>query len=354
MTLSKRIILAIETSCDETAVALLSEDGEVVHHCLYSQEIHAAWGGVVPEAAARAHAERLPSQLRHVLREARCDITQLGWIAATAGPGLMGGLMVGVMMAKAMAMALGVPFVAVNHLEGHLLSARIENMCPFPYGMLLVSGGHTELWLVEDVGVYRHWGRSLDDAAGEAFDKTARLLGLGYPGGALLEQWAARGRASDALPRPRIREDDCDFSFSGLKTAVAQLVAREKKNGTLSDQRKCDIAAAVQESICDVIENRCRRAMKKLCDGTGRVFAAAGGVAANKMLRQRLQAAATDYGLSFVAPPNHLCTDNAIMIGWVVREYLKAGLALPSDLTQEPHPRLAIITNRREVSGVEK
>lgn len=346
MTLSKPLILAIETSCDETAVALLSEDGEVVHHCLYSQEIHAAWGGVVPEAAARAHAERLPSQLRHVLREARCDITQLGWIAATTGPGLMGGLMVGVMMAKAMAMALRVPFVAVNHLEAHLLSARIEQSCPCPYGMLLVSGGHTELWLVEDVGVYRHWGRSLDDAAGEAFDKTARLLGLGYPGGALLEQWAARGCASavDALPRPRIDKNDCDFSFSGLKTAVAQLVAREEKNGTLSDQRKCDIAAAVQEAICDVIVNRCRRAMTKLCDGERRVFAAAGGVAANKMLRQRLQAAASDEGLSFVAPAPHLCTDNAIMIGWVAREYLQAGVALPSDLQQEPNPRWRIAT----------
>jgi N6-L-threonylcarbamoyladenine synthase len=333
-------ILGIESSCDETAAALLDPDGRVLAEAVLSQETdHAPYGGVVPEIAARAHLAHLPGLVGSVLDRAGVPIGELGGIAASAGPGLIGGLIVGSQFAKGLAIARGLPYVAVNHLEAHALTARlpglVEGGAPFPYLLLLVSGGHCQLVAVEAVGRYRRLGGTVDDAAGEAFDKVAKLLGLGWPGGPALERLALSGDPRRyTLPRPMLGRPGCDFSFSGLKTAVAQIVAR-LPHGALPAQVAADIAAGFQAAVTDVLADRASHAMATL-RGNASLLVVAGGVAANQAVRAALQRAAAAYGFRLVAPPIRLCTDNAVMVAWAGLERLRLGLTDKIDFAPRP------------------
>jgi N6-L-threonylcarbamoyladenine synthase len=331
------VVLAVETSCDETAAAVVAGSGAVLAEAVLSQQDHAAFGGVVPEIAARAHLHHLPGMVAQVLDQAGMTAGALTAIAATTGPGLIGGLIVGSGLAKGMAVALGKPFVAVNHLEAHALTARLPGVtpggAPFPYLLLLVSGGHCQLVLVEGVGRYTRLGGTIDDAVGEAFDKVAKMLGLGWPGGPALERLAAEGRPVHALPRPLLGRPGCDFSFSGLKTAVAQVLARHQ--GALPRQDAADIAASFQAAVVDVLTDRVGRAiaMAPQC----RLLVVAGGVAANGPIRAALAALADAHGLAMAAPPLRLCGDNAVMVGWAAIERLRLGAA--DGLEAPPRPR---------------
>lgn len=331
-------ILGIETSCDETAAAVVrrhgeDQPGEILSNVVFSQiEAHAPFGGVVPEIAARAHVEHLDGLIARALKGADIDWDDLDGIAATAGPGLIGGVIVGLMTAKGIAAARDLPFLAVNHLEGHALTARLTDALPFPYLLLLVSGGHSQLLVVEGVGQYRRLGTTIDDAVGEAFDKVAKMLGLGYPGGPAVERAASEGDATRfALPRPMLGRPGCDFSFSGLKTAVRQTIEAHATDGpeSLSDKDKADIAASFQLAVADVLAERCENAMARANDlipPTRRRLVVAGGVAANLTLRGRLTVSARTYGYEFVVPPLKLCTDNGAMIAWAGAERLALGL----------------------------
>ena len=326
-------VLGIETSCDETACAVvqLADDPSrrILSHSLFSQlREHAPYGGVVPEIASRAHIEHLDGLIAECLRNAGLGLRDLDAIAATAGPGLIGGVMVGLTTAKTLSYATGRPLVAVNHLEGHALSVRLSDDVPFPYLLLLVSGGHCQFLAVEGVGEYRRLGTTIDDAAGEAFDKTAKLLGLGYPGGPAIERLARQGDASRFdLPRPLWRKPGCDFSFSGLKTAVR--LALESCGPAPTEQDRADLAASFQATVMAVILDRARHAIAMFADrhgSSGRHFVVAGGVAANAALREDLVALAQQHDMAFTAPPMNLCTDNGAMIAWAGLERLRLGL----------------------------
>ncbi|HWD59831.1 MAG TPA: tRNA (adenosine(37)-N6)-threonylcarbamoyltransferase complex transferase subunit TsaD [Stellaceae bacterium] len=333
-------ILGIETSCDETAVAVVSDDAgrpAIRANLVYSQmEEHAPYGGVVPEIAARAHLDRLDRVIREALAAAALDVADLDGVAAASGPGLIGGLIVGTMAAKGIAWARQKPFAAINHLEAHALTARLSDGVAFPYLLLLVSGGHSQLLICEGVGRYWQLGTTLDDAAGEAFDKSAKLLGLPYPGGPAL---AAVARGGDPrrfpLPRPLQGRSGCDFSFSGLKTAVRDRVARLDSRDAAAT---ADLAAAVELAICEHLADRTARAVRRFRDRypDGTSLVAAGGVAANARLRDRLAGLAAEAGLDFVAPPPALCTDNGAMIAWAGVERLRLGLADPLDAPVHP------------------
>ena len=333
------IVLGIETSCDETAVAVVGDPrGPHVHANLIRSQFdeHLPYGGVVPEIAARAHLDHLEGLVSRALAEAAIGIDRLDGIAAAAGPGLIGGLIVGSMVAKGLAWAARKPFIAINHLEAHALAARLSPGVEFPYLLLLVSGGHTQLLVCRGIGSYRQLGTSRDDAAGEAFDKTAKLLGLGYPGGPALER-AARGGDPGrfALPRPLKGRSGCDFSFSGLKTAVRQIVAAQ---GPFGAAAIADLAASIEQAICDTLIDRTANAVAwfRRHYPTGSTLVAAGGVAANRLLRTRLAALAEAAGLAFVAPPVALCTDNAAMIAWAGLERLRLGLVDGFDAPVRP------------------
>ncbi len=362
------IVLGIETSCDETAAALVERradgSGRILSDIVLSQtDAHAIFGGVVPEIAARAHVETLDGVIAAALREARLDFAGIDAVAATAGPGLIGGVIVGLTTAKAIALAAGKPLAAVNHLEGHALTARLTDGLAFPYLLLLVSGGHTQFVAVEGVGRYRRLGSTIDDAMGEAFDKAAKLLGLPYPGGPAVEEAAKSGNAKRfALPRPLIGKPGADFSFSGLKNALrltAEAIA------PLSDQDVADLAASFQATVVAVVRDRATHAMAMFtalagaehsqqapplpergravplgeatpnleAQGGGRppsqqpALVIAGGVAANQALRAALADTATRHGFRLVAPPMRLCSDNAVMIAWAGAERLALGLA---------------------------
>jgi N6-L-threonylcarbamoyladenine synthase len=333
-------VLGIESSCDETAVAILSAAGEVLAARVLSQLAdHAPYGGVVPEIAARAHLATLPAMVADALAAAGLGWRDLGGIAATAGPGLIGGLLVGTGYAKGAAIGAGIPYLAINHMAAHALTARLPGLSAappaFPYLALLLSGGHSQCVLVAGADEFRILGETLDDAVGEAFDKVAKLLGLPYPGGPAVERLAAGGKADAfALPRPLLHRPGCDFSFSGLKTAVAQLVAAQPP-GPLTQTFAADLAASFQEAVGDVLADRVKHALALVPEISGVV--AAGGVAANAALRARLTAAATAAGKPFFAPPLALCGDNAVMIAWAAIERRRAGLA--SDLAAPCRPR---------------
>jgi N6-L-threonylcarbamoyladenine synthase len=333
-------ILGIETSCDETAVAVVGDHPRplIRANLIHSQLAeHAPYGGVVPEIAARAHLDHIEGLIGRALAEAETRIDQLDGVAAAAGPGLIGGLIVGSMAAKGIAWAAQKPFLGVNHLEAHALAARLSHDVEFPYLLLLVSGGHTQLLVCIGVGRYRQLGASRDDAAGEAFDKTAKLLGLGYPGGPAIEQAARDGDPGRfALPRPLKGREGCDFSFSGLKTAVRQLIADA---GLLGPRQTADLAAAIELAICDTLVDRTKNALAAFRRHypAGKSLVAAGGVAANLRLRDRLAALAAAAGLDFVAPPVGLCTDNGAMIAWAGLERLRLGLV--DGLDAAVHPR---------------
>jgi N6-L-threonylcarbamoyladenine synthase len=335
-------VLGLESSCDETAAAVLAGDGAVLAEAVLSQERdHAPFGGVVPEIAARAHLDHLPRLAQRVVARAGLEFRGLAGVAATAGPGLIGGLVVGASFGKGVAIAHGLPFVAVNHLEAHALTARLPGLLPtgpaaFPYLLLLLSGGHCQCVAVEGLGRYRRLGTTLDDAVGEAFDKAAKLLGLPWPGGPALERLAAGavepGRFP--LPRPLLGRPGCDFSFSGLKTAVAQAVARLPKPPPERD--RADLARAFQDAVAAVLADRAARALAMMPPGTT-ALVAAGGVAANAAVRAALAEVAAAGGVPLVAPPARLCTDNAVMVAWAGIERLRAGLADPLD--HAPRPR---------------
>jgi N6-L-threonylcarbamoyladenine synthase len=334
-------ILGIESSCDETAAAVLDAEGHVLAEAVLSQEReHAPFGGVVPEIAARAHLAHLPVIVRDVVTRAGVDFSSLGGVAASAGPGLIGGLIVGSQFAKGIAIAHGLPYVAVNHLEAHALTARLPGLidggAPFPYLLLLISGGHCQCVAVEAIGHYRLLGRTVDDAAGEAFDKVAKLLGLGWPGGPALERLAASGDPGRfAFPRPMLGRDGCDFSFSGLKTSVAQAVAKLAP-GALPVDVAADVAAGFQQAVTDVLADRASHAMQMM-RGQASLLVVAGGVAANQAVRAGLERAAAAHGFRLAAPPVRLCTDNAVMVAWAALERLRLGLT--DGIEFAPRPR---------------
>ena len=333
-----RPVLGIETSCDETAAAVLDENGKVLAEAVLSQEReHAPYGGVVPEIAARAHLAFLPEQVRGVMARAGLGFAELGGVAASAGPGLIGGLIVGSQFAKGIAIAHGLPYVAVNHLEAHALTARLAANVVFPYLILLASGGHTQILAVKGVGDYVRLGATMDDAIGEAFDKTAKLLGLAFPGGPAVEAAARRGDPERfALPRPLLGRPNADFSLSGLKTAV-RLAAESA--APLRPRDIDDLCASFQAAIVDVVEDRMRMGLKFFRERIGtapRAVVAAGGVAANSALRNALERLCGEAGLPMVAPPHKLCTDNGAMIAWAGIERLRLGLADRLDASARP------------------
>jgi len=341
-------VLGIETSCDETAAAVVTGDRRILSTIVLSQlDEHRPYGGVVPEIAARAHLAHLDGIVARALDEAGLSLSQIDAIAATAGPGLIGGVMIGATTAKAMALGAGKPFVAVNHLEGHALTARLTDDVPFPYLLLLVSGGHCQLLAVDGVGHYGVLGGTIDDAVGEAFDKTAKLLGLGYPGGPAVEAAARHARAPERfpLPRPMMGRPDCDFSFSGLKTAVRRAADAlpTQADGALAPQDQADLAAAFQTAVSEVIADRTRRAIEGFLKDRplGGTLVVAGGVAANIQLRTVLADLAAAEGLAFVAPPLRLCTDNAAMIAWAGLERFRLGQRDGFDIRPRPRWPLA-------------
>jgi len=351
-------VLGLETSCDETAASVvrLAPDGvaTVLSSVVHSQiDDHAAFGGVVPEIAARSHVEMIDGVTRRAMSEAGLDYDGLDGVAATAGPGLVGGVMVGLSFGKAVALARDLPLIAVNHLEGHALSARLGQKsgqpAAYPFLLLLVSGGHCQLLEVRGVGDMTRLGTTIDDAAGEAFDKIAKALGLGYPGGPALERLAASGDGSRFdLPRALLGRKDCDFSFSGLKTAASRLAQTCE-----SEQDKADLACAVQNAIARQLSERADRAMKAYASDTqnalkqpsaareaighNKLFVVAGGVAANKTIRSTLEATAEKNGFAFLAPPMAYCTDNAAMIALAGAERLQKSLV--SDIDTAARPR---------------
>jgi len=328
-------VLGIETSCDETAAAVVNEDRRILSNVVLSQiDEHSPYGGVVPEIAARAHVAHLDRLIAQAMREAGIEYADLDAVAATAGPGLIGGVMVGLVTGKAIAAAAGKPLIAVNHLEGHALTARLTDDAAFPYLLLLVSGGHCQILLVEGVGKYRRLGTTIDDAIGEAFDKTAKMLDLGYPGGPAIEKVAADGDPNAVrLPRPMKGRKGCDFSFAGLKTAVLHVLKKEP------DIPSADLAASFQAAVVDVMRDRLQNALNwaALEVPDLRHVVVAGGVAANEALRAGLQEAAGAAGLQMLAPPIELCTDNAAMIAWAGLERFRLGLT--DDLGAEARPR---------------
>ncbi|WP_290848524.1 tRNA (adenosine(37)-N6)-threonylcarbamoyltransferase complex transferase subunit TsaD [Henriciella sp.] len=338
--MTSHTVLGIETSCDETAAAVLRlEDGRatILSEIVRSQvEAHAPYGGVVPEIAARAHADIADQIVAASIEKSGLSLSELDGIAATSGPGLIGGVMVGMMTGKALALASGKPFLPMNHLEGHALSPRLAEDCAFPYLLLLVSGGHCQFIEVRGLGQYRRLGTTIDDAAGEAFDKLAKLLGLGFPGGPAVERTAAGGDPKRyKLPRPLMDRDGLDMSFAGLKTAAARII----EAGDLSEQDKRDLCASYQAAIADCLTQRADRALGMFeADGEKRLVVA-GGVAANQAIRASLDAAASRHGARLIAPPLRHCTDNAAMIALAGAEHLAAGKVDADAMSFSARPR---------------
>lgn len=332
-------VLGLESSCDETAAAIVrrNENGavEVLSSCIATQEKdHAPFGGVVPEIAARRHAERMDHLVQKAMQDAGLEWDDIDGVAATCGPGLIGGVLVGMMAGKAIAMARDLPFLAINHLEGHALSPKLAAMLNFPYLLLLVSGGHTQLLEVRGLGDYFRLGSTLDDAVGESFDKTSKVLGLGFPGGPAVEKTAQTGDPYRfALPRPLIKRPGCDFSFAGLKTAVQR--AWETCEQTEDD--KTGLAASFQHAASEILVRQSEKAMTKFAAIHGEAtFVVAGGVAANHMIRMKLEATAKARNFAFLAPPLQFCTDNAAMIALAGAEHLAHGNASPLDVAARP------------------
>jgi N6-L-threonylcarbamoyladenine synthase len=342
-------VLGVESSCDETGVAVVASDGVILANHLYSQlDEHALYGGVVPEIAARAHLDRLDPMIAAALKEAGLEVRDLGGVAAACGPGLIGGLMVGTMAAKTLSALYGIPFVAVNHLEAHILTARLatatkhEERLGFPYLTLLVSGGHSQLLLARGVGDYELLGTTRDDALGEAFDKCARMLGLAYPGGPALEETAGQcpdiGAACERfpLPRPMLQHKTLDVSFSGLKTAVREHIDVLETPDNLDIR---DLAASFQQAVVDILAKRTRQAIRhcmQMNDRPPRAFVVCGGVAANGAIRDALTATAYEYDMPVHFPPLDLCADNGAMIAWAGLEQLQQGRSNSLDFAPRP------------------
>ena len=334
------LVLGIETTCDETAAAVVSRDedgrGEILSNVVLSQTEHATYGGVVPEIAARAHVEALDTIITRAMIDANLSFNSLDGIAAAAGPGLIGGVIVGLTTAKAIALVREKPLIAVNHLEAHALTARLTDNTEFPYCLFLASGGHTQILAVLEVGKYVRLGTTLDDAIGEAFDKTAKLLGLGYPGGPEVEREAQRGDVERfILPRPMLGRVEADFSLSGLKTALRM---EAEKVAPLSDQDVADLCAAFQQAVVDVVSDRLRAGLRLFRERFGgpTALVVAGGVAVNQSIRRGLARVAAEHGTILVAPPPELCTDNGAMIAWAGIERLRRGMTDALDFAPRP------------------
>jgi N6-L-threonylcarbamoyladenine synthase len=349
-------VLGIETSCDETAAAVVRRHaggrGEILSNVILSQtRDHAPYGGVVPEIAARAHIDHLDRLIAQALKDAHVTLAGIGGIAATAGPGLIGGLIVGLTMAKGLALAAGKPFLAINHLEAHALTPRLLGHLDFPYLLLLISGGHTQFQIVEGVGHYRRIGTTIDDALGEAFDKTAKLLGLPYPGGPEVEVRARKGdpRRFD-FPVPLKGRDDCNFSFSGLKTAIRETV---QSIGTLADGDIADICASFERAIAATMRDRLEQAFRQFDErhpeAASPTLVVAGGVAANAALRRVFDERCAIHGFALGIPPIALCTDNAAMVAWAGAERLALGLT--DSLSAPARPRWPLDSGSAPVIG---
>jgi len=341
-------VLGIETSCDETAAAIVrgrpGAHADILSNQVLSQiDEHAPYAGVVPEIAARAHIDHLDGLVARTLDEAGLGLGDLDGIAATAGPGLIGGVMVGLMTAKALALSANKPLIGVNHLEGHALTARLTENLGFPYLLLLVSGGHCQILKVEGLGAYTLLGTTIDDAVGEAFDKVAKMLGLGFPGGPSVERWATQGDPDRFdLPRPLADRPGLDFSFSGLKTAVRREAEKLGGPAAMSDRDIADLCASFQRTVADILSHRIDRALDQNAPGLPLVVA--GGVAANQSLRGALSEVAQAHGSPLIAPPMALCTDNAAMIAWAGLERLAAGRTDPLDIKARARWPLAELT----------
>lgn len=330
-------ILGIETSCDETAAAVVTDKGEILSNLVLSQlEDHSNYGGVVPEIAARSHIEYLDSLILKAMNSAKVNFGDLDGVAATAGPGLIGGVLVGLVTGKAIAASAKIPLIGINHLEGHALSARLSENVPYPFLLLLVTGGHCQIVDVKNLGNYRIMGTTIDDAIGEAFDKVARLIGFEYPGGPSIERAALKGDPHRFnLPRPLIDRGGSNFSFSGLKTAVNRIVSNLKKEGVaLCSSDINDISASFQSAVSDVLVSRLSNAINEFVElnNHSKHLVVAGGVAANNALQKDIKMLADKNGFKFYSPPKELCTDNAAMIAWAGMERLKSGFTSTLDL----------------------
>ena len=358
-------ILGIESSCDETAVSVIDGEAPVGERILSSLilsqlEEHRAFGGVVPEVAARAHIDHIHTLITATLEDANTTFDDLNGIAATCGPGLIGGVMIGMMAGKAIAAAKNLHFIAVNHLEGHALTPRLTDDTQFPYLLLLVSGGHTQILVAEGVGQYKRWSTTLDDAAGECFDKSAKLMGLPYPGGPEIQKIATECRDPEAalkrfnLPAPMKGRKELDFSFSGLKTAVRQAV-EALPEGDLKREDIADLAHAFQHTVADIIADRCTRAIEKFnaeYNIDQPTLVVSGGVAANTAIRKKLYALCKEQNIQTYAPPLSLCGDNAAMIAWAGYEHLKSGKTDTLDFKARPRWPLDPNAEPRHGAGV--
>ena len=351
------LVLGIETTCDETAAAVVERSGDgpgkILSNVVLSQIAeHAAFGGVVPEIAARAHVDAIDRIIAKALADANLTVGEIDGVAAAAGPGLIGGVIVGLTTAKAIALCNDKPLMAVNHLEAHALTARLTAGVAFPYCLFLASGGHTQIVAVRGIGDYTLVGTTQDDAIGEAFDKTAKLLGLGYPGGPQVEKEAMRGNATRfALPRPMHGRKDADFSLSGLKTALR---LEAEKIAPLSDQDVADLCASFQQAVVDVVLDRLRAGLRmfRAKYGAPSALVAAGGVAANEAIRKVLQRVAFEHGIKLVVPPGELCTDNGAMIAWAGAERLALGLTDPLDFAPRARWPLEDIAGPKTKPGI--
>ena len=351
------LVLGIESSCDETAAALVNDKKEIISSTVLTQSEHKTFGGVVPEIAARAHLEHIDEIIEETFRKASLQPFSIDAVAAAAGPGLIGGVTVGVMAGKALALALDKPFIAVNHLEAHALTARLTSDVKYPYLLLLTSGGHCQILIVHDVGRFTRLGTTIDDAAGEAFDKVAKMLGLGYPGGPMIEKAAALGNENRfILPRPLYNSPDCNLSFSGLKTAVRKIIESYAEDGIiehaiLRKQDTADICASFQKAVTDCLLHKLKKAIftfRTTCP-QGLDVVVAGGVAANTYLRSHLKQMCDTEGLIFSAPPISLCTDNGVMIAWAGVERALKGMY--NDLDFRPRPRWPLDENAPKAAG---
>lgn len=351
------IVLGIESSCDETAAAIVNDKKEILGECVLTQMEHKAYGGVVPEIAARAHLDHIDEILEETFKKAGLHPKDIDAVAAAAGPGLIGGVVIGVMAAKALCLALDKPFIALNHLEGHALAARLTSDVEYPYLLLLVSGGHCQILVVRGVGDFERLGTTIDDAAGEAFDKVAKMLNLGYPGGPMIEKMADIGDENRfVLPRPLRGTNDCNLSFSGLKTAVRKIIESYAADGKiehaiLNTKDTADICASFQKAATDCLVYKLKKAIVifKQRYPQGKDLVVSGGVAANTYLRQKLKDVAEVEGLEFSAPPIKFCTDNGVMIAWAGME--RALKEMYDDLDFKPRPRWPLDETAPKAAG---
>lgn len=351
------IVLGIESSCDETAAAVVNDKREILGECVLTQLEHKIYGGVVPEIAARAHLDHIEDILEETFKKAGIKPQDIDAVAAASGPGLIGGVVIGVMVAKALSLALGKPFIAVNHLEGHALAARLTSDVEYPYLLLLVSGGHCQILIVKGVGEFERLGTTIDDAAGEAFDKVAKMLNLGYPGGPMIEKMADLGDEDRfVLPRPLLNSGDCNLSFSGLKTAVRKIIESYSADGNiehaiLRKQDTADICASFQKAATDHLLYKLKKAIVlfRTRYPQGRDLVVSGGVASNTYLRGKLKQLAEIEGLVFSAPPIKFCTDNGVMIAWAGMERALKGIH--NDLDFKPRPRWPLDENAPKAAG---